>query len=473
MQGSEGSSGTAGRAESGAGGGLAGATLGGAASSGSAGAAAGGADSSGSGGGGAGGVSLSAGNGGESARAGSAGGGGAAGSSGSAGGAGTSGAAGSGGGNGLAWTGTWSAAPQLTEEANLPPAPGLSNRTLRQIFYGSIGGSRLRVHFSNAFGQTAVTLNAVRIALAKNAGSIDVATDRALAFSGMPAVTIPPGGTATSDAMDFALPAQTSIALSIAFGNTPAEVTGHPGSRATSYIAAGNAAGAATLTAPVSAEHWYYVTGIDVLREHGEVAAVMLGDSLTDGRGSTTDGNNRWPDDLSRRLRQNAPTTGVAVLNQALGGNAVLSGGNGPPALTRFERDVLGQAGARWLIVLAGVNDIGVAASAAVAQDLIDAYQTMLSAARAAGVRSYGMPILPFGGSMYDSPAHETARQTVNTWIRAAGHFDAVIDLETVVRDPSHVTRLLPAYDQGDHLHLNGVGYQAMADAIDLSLLTP
>lgn len=413
--------------------------------------------------------------------------GGASGSSGTAGGVGNGGAAGLAGAAGQAtangggagelsatpWVGTWSASPQLTESANLPPAPGLSNRTLRQIFYVSIGGKRVRVHFSNEYGQSSVTLSAAHLALSKSGHTIDLASDHALTFSGSPSVTIAAGATTISDPFDFTLPAQTKVALSLAFGATPVAVTGHPGSRTTSYIATGNAVAAESLTAPVTAEHWYYATGIDVVAEAGEAAVVTFGDSITDGRGSTTDGNDRWPDDLSRRLRQNAPSAGVAVLNQALGGNAIFSAGNGPTGLTRFERDVLDQPGARWLIVLHGVNDIGVATDASVAQQLITAYQGFVSAAHTHGMRAYGVPILPFGQSMYDSPAHETARQTVNAWLRAPGHFDGLIDLEAVVRDPANTTRLLASYDSGDHLHLTPSGYQKMADAIDLSLLTP
>lgn len=373
----------------------------------------------------------------------------------------------------MSWVGTWTAAAQLTEPSNLPPEPGLSHRTLRQVFYVSIGGSRLRLHFSNAYGLSPVTFDSVHLALSTTGHGIDVASDRTLTFSGTAAVTIPPGSTATSDAFDFALTPQTSVALSIAFGEAPAEVTGHPGSRTTSYIATGNAAGAGSLTSPATTDHWYYATGIDVIADPPSAAVVTLGDSITDGRGSTTNGNDRWPDDLSRRLRQDAKTATVAVLNQGLGGNAVLSGGNGPPAITRFERDVFEPAGVRWLIVLHGVNDIGASSSPAVAQDLIDAYQKLVTAARARNVRVYGVPILPFGGSMYDSTDHELARQTVNTWIRAAGHFDAVIDLEAPLRDPTTPTRLLAAYDSGDHLHPNPAGYHKMADTVALGLLTP
>jgi lysophospholipase L1-like esterase len=382
----------------------------------------------------------------------------------------TGGSSGSGGVTAGGWVGTWSTAPQLTEMSNLPPAPGLTNNTLRQIVYVSIGGSRLRLHFSNAYGNSPLTMSAVHLAVSTSTHSITMATDRALAFSGMPSVTVPAGATVTSDPLDFALSPQTKVAVTIAFGSTPSNVTGHPGSRTTSYIATGNAVAAASLSSPVSTEHWYYVTGIDVEAPSSSRAVVTLGDSITDGRGSTTDMNNRWPDNLSRRLRANAATAAVSVLNQGIGGNAVVTGGLGPTAVSRFQRDVLDQAGVRWVIVLHGVNDIGGASSQAVAQSLITAYQGFVTAARARNIRIYGVPILPIGGSSYDSADHEAARQTVNTWIRAAGNFDAVIDLDAAVRDPAAPTRLLAAYDSGDRLHLSPAGYQRMADAIDLAL---
>jgi lysophospholipase L1-like esterase len=386
----------------------------------------------------------------------------------------TGGAAGAGGMPGSGWVGTWATAQQLTEMANLPPTPpGLTNNTLRQIVYVSIGGSRVRVKFSNQYGNAPLAMSAVHLARSTSTHVIDAASDRALTFSGMPGVTVPAGMTVTSDPLDFALTAQTKVAITIAFGSTPSDVTGHPGSRTTSFIATGNAVGAASFTSPVSTEHWYYVTGIDVEAPATSRAVVTLGDSITDGRGSTTDGNNRWPDNLSRRLRSNAATAAVAVLNQGIGGNAVVSGGLGPTGVSRFQRDVLDQPGVRWAIVLHGVNDIGGATNQAVAQSLIGAYQAFVSAARARGVRIYGVPILPFGGSSYDTPDHEQARQTVNTWIRASGNFDAVIDLDAAVRDPMAPTRLLGTYDSGDHLHLNVAGYQRMADAIDLALFSP
>jgi lysophospholipase L1-like esterase len=383
-------------------------------------------------------------------------------------------AAGSGGvgGAGTRWVGTWSAAPQLTETENLPPAPGLSNNSLRQIFYVSIGGTRLRLHLSNQYGNAPLVISGVHLARSMSGHTIDAATDLALAFSGSPAVTIPAGGSVTSDEFEFMLPAQTKVALTLSFGATPSDVTGHPGSRTTSYIATGNALSAVSLASPVSTTHWYYATGIDVVAPAASAAVVTLGDSITDGRGSTVDGNDRWPDNLSRRLRSNAATAAVAVLNQAIGGNAVLGEGNGPMAVTRFERDVLNQAGARWLIILHGVNDVGTSTSPTVAAELIAAYEQFVAAARARGIRAYGVPILPFGGSQYDTAAHEAIRQEVNTWIRADGHFDAVIDLDAAVRDPATPARLRSEYDSGDGLHLTPAGYQKMADAIDLALFT-
>jgi lysophospholipase L1-like esterase len=372
-----------------------------------------------------------------------------------------------------AWVGTWACGPQLTEAGNLPLAPGLSGNTLRQIVYVSIGGARLRVRLSNEFGDGPVMLNAVHLAVATGGGAIDTATDVALTFSGSEAVTIPAGQLVFSDAFDYPLAQQTTMTITIAFGAAPAGVTGHPGSRTTSYLQAGNEVAAARLTAPATTEHWYYITGIDVAAGGASGAVVTLGDSITGGRGSTTNGNDRWPDDLSRRLRANAATATVAVLNQGIGGNAVLSGGLGPPAVQRFARDVLGQSGARWLVVLEGVNDIGGASGQAVATDLIAAFGQFIDMARARGILAYGVPILPFGGSTYDSADHQASRQTVNDWIRNSGRFDAVIDLDAAVRDPASPSNLLPAHDSGDHLHLSPAGYQTMADAIDLSLFVP
>jgi len=371
------------------------------------------------------------------------------------------------------WVGTWSTSVQLTEPRNLPPEPGLEGNTLRQVVHVSLGGEQLRVRFSNAFGTSPVTLTAAHIATSLGDGAIDTATDRALAFDGRPNVTVPAGGSVTSDAFAFELQSLSDVAVTVRFGAISADtVTGHPGSRTTSYLVEGDAVSDSAMAGASRTDHWYIIAGIDVVDDDA-AAVVTLGNSITDGRGSGTNEQNRWPDELSRRLQANNSTTRVAVLNAGIGGNCVLRACLGPSAVDRFERDVLQQPGTRWLIVLEGVNDIGTAAAdsaAAVAQGLIAAYQQMIDAAHARDILVYGATILPFGASFYDSPEHEAARHTVNEWIRTSGALDAVIDLDLALRDPSNPTRLLPAADTGDHLHPNETGHRMMAEAVDLAL---
>jgi len=370
------------------------------------------------------------------------------------------------------WVGTWSTAPQLTEAANMPPSPGLSNNTLRQVVCVSSGGSQLRLKFSNEYGNSPLTLNTVHLAESAGESSIRQGTDRALTFSGKQTVTIPAGKTVTSDTLDYSLTKLTNMAVTIYFGNVPAALTGHPGSRTTSYLKPGNAAGSLSMPGAAVTEHWYVLTGIDLFAGDSCKAAVALGDSITDGRGSTTNGNDRWTDGLAWRLQENTSTSKVSVLNQGIGGNAVLSGGLGPTALSRFERDVLQQSGIRYAIVFEGVNDIGAGSSQAVATNLINAYKEFITKAHARGILVYGATITPFGGSQYDSAAHEQARQTVNNWIRTGGQFDAVIDFDAAVRNPGNQKQLLGSYDSGDHLHLNAEGYKKMSEAVDLTLFS-
>lgn len=376
------------------------------------------------------------------------------------------------------WVTTWGCGPQLTEPGNLPPAP-LANSTLRQFVHVTLGGKHLRVRLSNAYGTDPVTLNSVHVALSAGAGSagdgeINPTTDKVLKFHGAPSITIPPGEVVLSDPFDYSLPALTNLAVTIYFGNISAStINGHPGSRTTSFIKPGNVVTATNMSGASTTAHWYIITGVNVLAPASSRAVVVLGDSITDGRGSTTDGNDRWPDNLARRVATNSATADVAVVNMGIGGNAVVSGGLGPTALARFDRDVLSQRGARWLIVFEGVNDIGGSSSQVVATNIINAFGQFIDKAHARGLLAYGATITPFGGSFYDSAAHETARTTVNDWIRNSGRFDTVIDFDAAVRDPANPNRLLPAYDSGDHLHLNPTGYQAMAVAIPLTLFTP
>jgi lysophospholipase L1-like esterase len=367
------------------------------------------------------------------------------------------------------WVGTWGTSPQLTEPQNLPPAPGLMGNTLRQVVHVSVGGKKLRVRFSNAFGTSAMTMSDAHIALSSGGSAIKTESDRALMFDGKRGVTILPGESILSDTFAFDLPPLSDIAVTVHFDAMSGAVTGHPGSRTTSYLQTGDSVSAADLPAAVKTMHWYVLNDIDVEVEKSAATVAVLGDSITDGRGSGTDKNDRWPDDLANRLQASNETKLVGVLNEGIGGNCVLGGGLGPPALSRLDRDILSQSGVRWLIVLEGVNDIG-GSDGDVAPTLISAFGKIIEQASAKSIRVYGATILPFGGSSYFSLAHEAARQTVNDWIRASGKFDAVIDFDAATRDPQNPTRLVPPADSGDHLHPNEAGYKMMADAIDLNL---
>lgn len=375
------------------------------------------------------------------------------------------------------WVGTWAAAPQLGDPGNAPPAPGFSDSTLRQIVHVSIGGDQIRVRFTNAFGAGPLSMSSAHVALGAGGSAIKPESDRALTFADQPSVTIPPGALVYSDALDFALAPLSDVVVTIHVAGAPNGVTTHPGSRETSYLAAGDLVSAATLPSPAQTDHWYFLNGIDVLAKRSAATVVTLGDSITDGRNSTTNGNGRWPDDLARRLVANKGTANIGVLNEGIGGNRILHDGLGPNALARFDRDVAAQDGVRWVIVFDGVNDIGTAAAAAThnekpatAQDIIAAYEQIILRAHAHGIRAIGATITPFGESFYSSPTAEAARQTVNTWIRTSGKFDAVIDFDAAVRDPKNPTHLLAAADSGDHLHAADAGYRMMADAIDLTL---
>jgi lysophospholipase L1-like esterase len=378
------------------------------------------------------------------------------------------------------WVTTWGCGPQLTEPANLPPAP-LANSTLRQFVHTTLGGKHLRVRFSNAYGTNTVAINAAHVALSSGAGSggngdINTNTDKALTFRGLPSINLPPGEVMLSDPIDYDLPAMTNLAITVYCGSVSATtINGHPGSRTTSFIQTGNVVSAPAMPSASKTAHWYIITGVDVLADAASKAVVTLGDSITDGRGSTTDGNDRWPDNLAFRLHTNAPTAGVGVVNMGIGGNAIF-GGLGPAAVARYDRDVINQSGPHWVIVFEGVNDIGGgsdAGSPALALNMISAYQQFITKAHARNLRAYGATITPFGGNGYYSTAHEAARQTVNTWIRTNNQYDAVIDFDATVRDPSTLTNLFSTYDSGDHLHLSPAGYQAMANSVDLSLFAP
>ncbi|MFE9450332.1 SGNH/GDSL hydrolase family protein [Streptomyces sp. NPDC006739] len=388
------------------------------------------------------------------------------------------------------WVNTWTAMPQLTEPANLPPAPFtgeksvLVDTTLRQTLRVSTGGHRIRLRFSNAYGDTPLPLTAVTVALPQGGKAGVSATEpgstRPVTFSGRAATTVPVGAQVVSDPLDFPLHSGSVLTVTayLAGGQPSLALTSHPGSRTTSYLVTGDHTRDQDLTGAIPVNHWYLLSDVEVLSPGDTRAVAILGDSLTDGRGSTTNGNDRWPDQFFDRLQTRPATSHLAVLNQAAGGNRVLNDGLGPNVLARLDRDILSRSGVSWLILFEGVNDIGTAdatpeAQRRVADDLIAGYQQIIVRAHAQGIPVYGATITPFGGNTpYDDPAgeREVARQRVNAWIRAAGHFDAVIDFDRVVRDPDNPRRLLPSVHVGDWLHLNPQGYRMLADAVPATL---
>jgi lysophospholipase L1-like esterase len=374
---------------------------------------------------------------------------------------------------GAHWVGTWASSPQLVDSSSMPPAPGFVDCTLRQVVHLSLGGSQIRVRFSNTFGTSALTISTAHVAKAVENGSIQPGTDRSLAFQGRPSTTIPPGALIYSDPLDFDARPLSDLAVTIHLQEAPEAVTIHSGARATSYLAKGEEVSAVGLPAPQPAEHWYFLNGVDVLAKDSSALAV-LGDSITDGKNSTTNENRRWTDDLARRLLGNKRTAQVSVLNEGIGGNRLLHDGLGPNGLARLDRDVLAQAGVRWLIVFEGVNDIGTCKEecdpAANAQDIISAYQQIILRAHSKEIRVYGATITPFRRSFYDFPEAERARQTVNHWIRTSGQFDAVIDFDAAMRDPNDPSNLAAGGDSGDHLHPSDAGYKTMADSVNLKL---
>ena len=382
------------------------------------------------------------------------------------------------------WVGSWAASQQTPETANLLDPELMRDGTLRQVVHLSVGGSQLRVRLSNAFGTQPLHLTAVHVARPGSAGgsAIDVGSDTAVMFNGAADVTIPAGAEYVSDPVTFSATALSSIVISIHYEEPPVGETGHPGSRATSYVAHGDLVLAASLPDAKKVEHWYQISGVDVVGADKSAAVVVLGDSITDGHGATTNENDRWPDVLAARMQAEKSTRMLGVLNEGIGGNRLLLDGLGPNALARFDRDVLAQAGVRAVIVLEGVNDLGtltrdhdVSAEEhrALVRKIEGAYSQMIERAHAHGIRVMGATILPYSGSKYyhPGPESEADRQAINAWIREVGHFDAVVDFDKLTRDPAHPDHLLPAYDSGDGLHPGPGGYKAMGEAIPLKEL--
>ncbi len=373
------------------------------------------------------------------------------------------------------WVGTWGAAPSAEPGSRLNL--GVSDTTYREIVHVSRGGDMVRITLSNAFGKEPLQIGEVHLALRDKADAIKLSSAHALTFGGQTSVTIPPGGAAVSDSVALKLPAFSDLAISFFLpAQTVTEGTVHDLALETSYTVAGNQVSSASLNAPKKLGRWPFLTDVDVLGDGASAAVIPFGDSITDGYRSTSDNNSRWPDDLARRLAGSRKTRQDGVMNEGISGNRVLHDGAGPSALARFDRDVLSQAGARYVILLEGINDIGAATQnqhphdVITATDLIQGLSILAARAHTRGLKVIGATLTPYVGAGYESAAGEAMRQQVNQWIRTSNQIDGVVDFDKATRDPQHPERFNPKYDSGDHLHPSDAGYKAMADAFDLKL---
>ena len=373
------------------------------------------------------------------------------------------------------WVTTWATALQIAEPHNNPPAPGLAGNSFRQIVQVSIGGKSLRLHLSNLFNEDETEILGVEIARAATMGAspeILPGSTVELTFGGCRSFTMAPGEEVVSDPVRFKLAERENLAITIHYGKISAtRLTSHPGSRTTSYIAAGNTT---DFSAPVAkTDHWYTISAIDVKPRRRSAAIAVLGDSITDGRGTTTNGQDRWTDQLSRSLLSDRRTRNLSVLNFGLGGNCILRGGNGPTAQSRYRRDLFGPRGVKYVILFEGTNDLGGSRDGvATAEQIKAVFRDIIREAHERGIRVIGATVTSAVGSFYQREGeHEKGRQALNAWIRESGEFDGVIDFDKITAGPDDPTRINPAFlFENDWLHLNADGYRLMGTSIDRSL---
>lgn len=378
------------------------------------------------------------------------------------------------------WTPAWGSSQMRIDGANADKLAKAGPATIRQTVHLTAGGRTLRLRLSNIAGTTPLRIGAATIGLGAP-GRSEVVAPLPVRFDGASAVLIPPGAELYSD--DIALPVTpgSDVTVSLYFTEAVTVPTGHSGARSTTYLAAGDATTQPALPEAQKIGGWWALSDIEVRDAAQSATIVTIGDSITDGYGITDNSNTRWPDDLARRLAANPATRRFSVVNAGIGGNRVLLDGLGPNLMARFDRDVIDRPGVTHVILLEGVNDLGVltrehpadaATHQAMVAQIIMAYRQLAERAHAHGIRLIGGTITPFQGNEYYHPGPETEadRQAINRFIRTSGVFDGVVDFDQAVRDPARPDHLLPAYDSGDHLHPSMAGYRAMAAAIPLSL---
>ena len=368
------------------------------------------------------------------------------------------------------WIGTWATAPQTVVKSFMPYNNNMSNRSVRQVVKVSIGGDMIRLKLSNIYSTEPVVIRSIYIAHAKDSFAIDPKSAKYLKFSNQYKVTIPAGKSITSDALPYNLKPLQRLAITINYTSAPTVPTVHMGSRTTSYIMKGVTNAHSNFEKAFRENHWYNISGIDVYTMRTDLSSIaIIGNSITDGKCSTDNAQNRWPDVMSEMLQLKHKITNQGVLNLGIGNNrVVVPGGFGALAKERFDKDVLAQAGVKKVIIFEGINDIGAAKSGyseTVARQLIESYQAMIKKAKARRLKVYLGTITPFKGAGYYSPFHEAARQTVNEWIRNQAknkEVDGILDFAKLLQDPKDDRRMKKEYVSNDWLHPNPTGYKAM-----------
>ncbi len=400
-------------------------------------------------------------------------------------------------GNETHWVATWASAQQQPRgqpvwdaaarlllrrpqpQPHLPPRPApppsaFNNQTVRMIVRTSLGGSRLRVHRSNTFGTAPLSIGAAHVAFHGTDSSIVPGSDRPLTFSGQASVVIPAGAEMVSDPVSLEVPKLSDLAVSVFVPGDTGPASAHSLGLHTTYISKeGDFTGAPEITEPTVSQSWYWLSEIDVMAPADAGTIVAFGDSITDGATSTSNTDRSWPSVLAQRLQANPATAGIAIVNEGISGNRVLGDGAGVSALARFDRDVIALAGVKWVMIMEGINDIGLGARQHTvdADMLIGAMKQMIDRAHTHGIKVIGCTLTPYIGAAYASDEGEPMRVALNTFIRS-GAFDAVVDYDQITRDPNNSTQLLKDFNNTDHLHPNDAGYKAMADAVDLSIFS-
>src|SRR5882672_505144 len=357
-----------------------------------------------------------------------------------------------------------------------PPPFTVTNQTLRQIVHVSVGGDRVRVVLSNAFGTAPLEIGAADVGLRDKDAAVVAGSVKPLTFAGKSKATILAGATLVSDAVAIKVAPVSDLVIDLYvpgdLGVSPSPVTTHGGASQTNYLSeTGDHTGEPGFKVAGQTRSWFLLARVEVPASANTRAVVTFGDSITDGAASTVDTNNRWPDGLARRLAEQSGGS-VAVLNAGISGNRVLGDGAGVSALARFDRDVLMQTGVTHVVVMEGINDIGVARNDAnpSADDLIAGQKQLIERAHARGLKIIGATLTPYDGAAYCTPEGEAKRQALNQWIRTSGAYDGVIDFDKATRDAAAPSKFAATADSGDHLHPRDAGYKAMADSIDLTL---